>query len=229
MSKIINNFEVINKWKILEVIGTGKEGTVFRVQHLENRTYGALKAFPPKKSVKKIKKELDFHLKASSKCYSPKILSDWDIDENNKYFVMELLGPTLYYYLVKEKKKLNNVLVNKILVLLQGLDDLNILVNDSNILRNILFDSKGDLFMIDYGFAITKEKHKHIQTNFGLLMYINRVAKNKQIQKFIEKYEQEHNIIIDLYAHEKKKQQQRLLERLKIIKNKSKLKTNNEK
>ena len=202
--------EVKNKWELIEQLGVeGKDGIVYSVINKETGKEGAIKIFKKRKSVKKIQKEKDFYDVSSKLEISPKILSDWEINENNKCFVMEKLDKTLKEVVKSQKLTLNENQINRLIYIFQKLSEIKIWHNDPNVFLNTMIDKQGKFFIIDYGFSkyVPKKriKEKGPYFNFSLLYTIDYAMKKNYFKDLILNYQKEHNMSFDYYNYYTKK------------------------
>lgn len=202
--------DVLDKWEIKEQLGVdGKDGIVFSVINKLNGEKGAMKIYKKRKSVNKIKKELAFYEMCSNVDISPKILSDWDIDENNKCFVMKRLDKTLKQVVKSQNLTLNKDQIDRLIYIYQKLSEILILHNDNNVFLNTMSDETGKFYIIDFGFSkfVNKKKIKERgpYLNFSLLYTIDYAMKNNYFKELILNYQKEYDMSFDYYHYYTKK------------------------
>ena len=125
---------------------------------LKRNTRIAIKTFKPKKSIAKIKKEIEFQNKAAKAGVSIPV---YDANMTEKYIAM----PVLHSLPAKVYHKLPEEIEYQLCALMVRLDNINVLHGDMNAL-NVMTDTNGRVYMIDFGFAksITKTiRSKHGQ------------------------------------------------------------------
>ncbi len=138
-----------SKYTRLEQLGKkGKEGTVFLVKDKRGKKH-AMKVFSKSKSEKNLEREAILLKKASEFKISPSML-DYNLSDN--YIVMEKLEKSLFDYIKENKGKLSSKIQNEMINIFKTLDKIKVFHADPNPL-NFMFDSKGDLKIIDFGFA----------------------------------------------------------------------------
>ncbi len=144
----------------------GKEGIVYLVMGQDEKLY-AMKTFRKTKSGNTIEREAYFQFLAAQNGIAPKII---EYNPVEKYIVMERLDKTLVELLKEQKNVLTKSQQEKIIELYDSLDEIGIMVDDSNP-RNIMI--KNDRFyMIDYGFAkytTDKSYQGYKRPNFTIL------------------------------------------------------------
>tara|TARA_B110000908_G_scaffold172730_1_gene242461 strand:- start:15037 stop:15720 length:684 start_codon:yes stop_codon:yes gene_type:complete len=144
----------------------GKDGKTYLVTlkkvysakqyNLKKNTKIAIKTFKPKKSVAKIKKEIEFQNKAAEAGVSIPV---YDANMTEKYIAM----PVLHSLPAKVYHQLPEEIEYQLCALMARLDDINVLHGDMNAL-NVMTDTNERVYMIDFGFAktITKKiRSKH--------------------------------------------------------------------
>lgn len=138
-----------DKYTKIEQLGkTGKEGTVYHVKDKKRKEY-AMKEFSRKKSDRNIEKEAIFLKKASEFGIAPQM---YDFDVVHNYIVMEKLEKSLFDHMKESKGKLSTKIQKDMIKIFKTLDKIRIFHADPNPL-NFMFDSKGNLKIIDFGFA----------------------------------------------------------------------------
>ncbi len=146
---IKQELEARQKYTKIEQLGKkGKEGTVFHVKDKKKNSY-AMKEFSKTKSEKNLEREAIFLKKASEFGISPQ-MHDYDVVYN--YIIMEKLDKNLFDHMKESKGKLSVKLQKDMIKIFKTLDKISIFHADPNPL-NFMFDSKGDLKIIDFGFA----------------------------------------------------------------------------
>ena len=155
-----------------QIGNTGSEGRTYLLK-IDNREY-AYKKFK-NKSIDNIKKEAYFQKIASIRNISPKV---YKIDDTG--IIMEKMDTNLIDYLKETNGELSIELQNRIIYIIDVLDELEIFHNDPNPC-NFMF-KKDQLFIIDYGYSklidnklIKKYKTKNINKKFMILGFIFRM------------------------------------------------------
>ena len=153
----------IDKYTRMEQLGLpGKEGIVYKVVTKGKKEY-AMKTFKLTKSSKTIRLEAETQ-KVAAKCgISPKVISVDTVDNN---IVMEKLDKTLLESIIDKNGKITKVVQEAILDIILELDKCGIFHGDPNPL-NFMFDKKGKLYIIDFGYAkhIDEKLKKKLNTS----------------------------------------------------------------
>ena len=208
-TKMLNNFKTNNpNWQINEKLAEGKDGSVYSITNIIDNRKGAVKLFKDKKSLKKIKKEFAFFKQCSDIDISPKIYNDKELDEDNKYFMIERMEYTLLEF--QKKNEMTLEYLKEIINLYMKLSELKIFHNDGNIGRNIMFNN-GRFYLIDFGFSnnFNKRLYKQFGENpnishiNGLLKYVKKKKLKLYLENLIDNYEKENNVIINYVKHER--------------------------
>ena len=104
--------------------------------------------------------------------------------------------------------------VNRLIHLYTTLSNLKILHNDTNVLRNVIEDENGVLYLIDFGFAkkITSKtiKEKGPNPNLSLLAEIDHSLKSNYFTQLISNYEKKHKVVIDFKRKIMKEREERI-------------------
>ncbi len=167
------------KYTRIEQLGKkGKEGTVFLVKDKKGNQY-AMKVFSKSKSEKNLEREAILLKKASEFKISPSMI-DYNLDDN--YIIMEKLEKSLFDHIKDNKGKLSSKTQKDMIKIFKTLDKIQIFHADPNPL-NFMFDSKGDLKIIDFGFSkaiddkLTKEHGtKDVNMKFMPLGFILKMS-----------------------------------------------------
>ena len=204
---------ILSVWTLGKQLGSeGKDGYVCKVTNDE--ISAVMKIFKNKKSIKKIRKEIEYYKITSNANLSPIILSNWEIEDNSKCFIMQPMKRTLLEIVKQQNNKLTPEQIERLLYLYTKLSELKILHNDSNILRNIMEGYDGKLYLIDFGFSknITKKvfSEQGPNPNLSLLAELDHKLKTTYFSKLIETYENQYNYIIDYRKHCRKQIQERI-------------------
>lgn len=194
------NLSILSIWTLGEQLGSeGKDGFIRSVTN--NNVEGAMKIFKDKKSIKKIINEINYQKIAASNNIAPPILSNWEITVDTKCFVMKKMNRTLLKIIKDQNETLFPSQVNRLIHLYTTLSNLKILHNDTNVLRNIIEDDDGVLYLIDFGLAkkFTSKtiKEKGPNPNLSLLAEIDHALKSNYFTQLISNYEKKHNVVID--------------------------------
>lgn len=223
-TKTLNNFKTNNpNWQINEKLAEGKDGAVYSITNTIDYRKGAVKLFKYKKSLKNIKKEFSFFKQCSDIGISPKIYNDKELDENNKYFMIELMECTLIQFM--KNNEMTMEYLKEIIGLYEKLNELKIFHNDGNIGRNIMFNN-GRFYLIDFGFSSKfnkklynvfgkKPNYSHIN---GLSKYVKKEEFKQYLDNLIDNYEKDNDVVIDYAKHERIKQEKRREEIMKKYK-----------
>lgn len=178
-------------YKIISQIGDGKEGKTYLVEDDKHNKY-AMKTFKKTKSVTKLNKEADIQRKAAQKGIAPKIV---EVNEKDKYIVMDLLDRTLYDYMKERNGDIALKYQKQMIKIFEKLDEAKILHGDPSPL-NFMF-KKNKLYIIDFGFSkdITPKLVKEHGTDklnmkympVGFILKVRQVADNTKFSH-LEKY-----------------------------------------
>jgi len=170
------------KYTILGQLGSsGKEGTTFLVKNKRGDEY-AMKMFPKQKSVNMLLKEAAFQKQVARHGLAPSVK---EVDEENKYIVMEKLDKNLFDIVKKHNGEIPDTVQKKIVNIIKKMDDTGVFHGDPNPANFML---KGNtMYMIDYGFAkdIDDRLIKKYETNSPNMkfMILGLILKLKDIYK----------------------------------------------
>lgn len=150
IAKHSSQIKIINGWKQISKLGTGKHGSVYKVIG-EFGEIGAMKVFKGDK--KKINKEIHYHKLAYP--ISPSLL---EVNVKEGYMVMELLDKSLLTLITEQKGLLTISQQKSIINLYITLDKLNIFHNDANPANIMVKNEK--FYLIDYGYSCSTSHEK---------------------------------------------------------------------
>ena len=150
----------------------GKEGTTFLATDPANGHRYAIKLFKKKKSAKKINLEAELQQMAADEGVAPIIRG---VSTTEKFIIMDALKETIVQKAKRENwKSLPYEYKAMLYALCIRLDAAGVVQNDGNPL-NLMLDSNGRLYIIDYGFAkkITSKikKDRGPQPNINLTLW----------------------------------------------------------
>ena len=183
-SKIVEQlkYEFSKRFVKIQRLGMpGKDGITYLVWDHKTEKYYAMKTYKKHKSVNIIKKEFDLQNIASKHGISPKVI---DINETDKYIVMEKMEKTLVDLINEQNGYLSSTQQNQIIHLFYELDKLEIFHNDPNPL-NIMLDKNNKFYIIDFGFArnFNLKDYKNFGTHpnksvlcLGLLIWLKKIG-----------------------------------------------------
>jgi len=208
--------DILKEYIIISKLGTpGKDGIVLCVYSTKDKRQYAMKVFKKGKSLKNIKQEIFFQKKAARHGLAPPII--WDTpDEKNRLFIMEKMSDTLESVLRTQRGTLTKAQTKQIIVLVRRLDDIHILHNDENIGKNMMVNSSGHFYFIDFGFS--KKIKKNTQTNMGLLTVIDRLLKKPVFHNVVSKEEKKTGKTIDVRKKVRDAMKDRIKQRIKELK-----------
>lgn len=136
------------KYEICEQLGDkGKEGVTYLVSS-PGRTKYAMKTFRKQKSSNTLRKEAELQKIASNIGVAPIV---YDINEEEKYIVMEKMNRHLLQDMKKQEGDLTNKQQKDIVKIFKKLDDAKVFHGDSNILNYMYKGTK--LYIIDFGMS----------------------------------------------------------------------------
>jgi len=215
--KMIENFQKnAPYWSLYKELATGKDGKVFEANG-KNGESAVVKFFKVRKSVKKVKKEMELQRECAAKGLAPKIYETPVFNQNNCYIVMERYNSTLLDH--SKKRVIGIALMRKIVKLYKELGKLGISHNDSNVGRNIMIHNRNP-YLVDFGFAKKFENDKKLlelvgpNPNYSLFPRLFFITKNEKAKEYlrdvIDKYEKKYGVIIDHAYHAQKRTQERL-------------------
>ena len=160
--------ELVNKkYKLIEKIGEGSFGSIYKSQNTRTREYVAIKVEPVKNETKLLKNESLLYQYLINSSGIPKV--KWfGKDTANYYMVIDLLGESLQT--IKNKRTLFSLKLTlqigiQIINLLKTIHDKSLVHRDikpDNFLLGLNNDAK-NIFIIDFGFCKSYKKNdQHI-------------------------------------------------------------------
>jgi tRNA A-37 threonylcarbamoyl transferase component Bud32 len=162
VDRISDTISKKKKWTRIRQLGNeGKEAMTYLVEDSDGKEY-AMKTFRKKKSSAKITREYNLQLMASLQGIAPKPI---DMNDKEKYIVMEKLDTHLIDVLTKQKGRLTKAQQLQIIDIFEKLDVADVFQGDAN-LTNYMLKGK-TIYIIDFGFAaeITPKLKKKLGTN----------------------------------------------------------------
>jgi len=174
-----------NKYELLEHLGEGAFGYIFKAKNINNNKLVALKIEPISKNTRLLINETRIYQHLRNISNIPKI--KWfGRDDNYYYMVIDLLGNSLNSLVINNKSQNNINLVNKLAIKL-----LNIIrsIHNCGIIHrdikpdNFLFDlNNSELYLIDFGLSISyldaDGKHKSMRKSNSLIGSLNYASIN---------------------------------------------------
>jgi serine/threonine protein kinase len=178
MNNIINN-----KYTIIEKIGVGSFGTIYKGKHNKTDEVVAIKIEPISSKYKLLKNEtFIYHYLNKLNCI-PK-LKWFGKDTINYYMVIDLLGPSLRDIIEKYNKNGLSLLFTleigiKIMNILKSIHD-NKLIHRDIKPDNFLFglNDLKDIYLIDYGFCVFYTNHCDLEKTSHLVGSLNYASIN---------------------------------------------------
>ena len=159
--------DIINKkYKILDKIGSGTFGSIFKGQNIRTKEYVAIKVEKISDNLKLLKNESRIYQYLNG-CDGIPVVKWYGKDDNNYYMVINLLGHSLQE--LKNKTHFSLILILKIgikiVLLLKTIHEKGLVHRDIKP-DNFLFElnSYNQLYLIDFGFCKTYlDGNKHIE------------------------------------------------------------------
>jgi casein kinase 1 epsilon len=145
-----------NKYIILDKIGSGSFGSIYKGQNIRTKEYVAIKVECAKHDLKLLKNESTIYQYLNG-CEGIPHVKWFGKDDTNYYMVINLLGSSLQD-LMNKNKKLSSILVFKlgikILCILKTIHEKGLVHRDIKP-DNFLFGSKqiNQIYLIDFGFC----------------------------------------------------------------------------
>ena len=142
-----------NKYNIIEKLGSGAFGTIFKCQNIRTKELVAVKVEPISLDLKLLKNETKIY-NALKGCNGIPTIKWFGKDDVNYYMVLDLLGPSLNQLLLQNSKfSLHDTLQVgiKIVLLLKSIHSKGLIHRDVKP-DNFLFKND-ELFIIDFGFC----------------------------------------------------------------------------
>ena len=188
MSKSTLTIELRNKinntdndaYTVVKQLGSkGKDANVYLVRSSKGKLY-ARKQFRKNKNINAIKREVDMQKIAASVHLAPKVI---EYNLNKKYIIMQALDKNLFDLMKKKNGKISQKYQKEMLKIFKTLDQIGIFHKDPSPL-NFMFDSKDDLYIIDFGMSSKIDKQKDgkspnfDQMTLGMLIKLRSVCPN---------------------------------------------------
>lgn len=162
--------EIINnKYVLINKIGSGCFGYIYKGQNVRTKEYVAIKVEPIKDELKLLKNESRIYQYLNG-CEGIPYVKWFGKDDNNYYMVINLLGSSLQDYMNKMKKftlALSLKIGIKLLTILKSVHDKGLVHRDIKP-DNFLFgvNNINNIYLIDFGFCktyIDNEQHNSIK------------------------------------------------------------------
>jgi casein kinase I family protein HRR25 len=180
-----------NKYRIIEQIGTGSFGLIFKGENIRTKEAVAIKVEPIQNETKLLKNETIIYQYLQNKTGMPKV--KWfGKDETNYYMVINLLGESLQ--ILKDRKEIFSLTLTlqigiQIIHLLQTIHEMGLVHRDikpDNFLLG-LEEKKNQIYIIDFGFCKTflnGEKHIEMKKTSNIIGSLTYASINTH--KFME-------------------------------------------
>ena len=159
---------ISNKYKLLDKIGEGSFGSIYKGENIRTKEYVAIKIEPIINNMKLLKNESTIYQYLNNDVGFPNV--KWfGKDKINYYMVINLLGESLQS-LIERKRSFSLKLVLQIgiqiIILLKTIHDKGLIHRDikpDNFLLGLNNKNK-QIYLIDFGFCKTfLNNHKHIE------------------------------------------------------------------
>ena len=190
---IVMDYILVNsKYNILELIGEGTFGRVYKAENIRTKELVAIKVEPIKKELKMLKNEANIYHYLMNSNGIP-TLKWYGSDDYNYYLVLNYLGKSLEFY-KQHAKTISLKTIYKIAIqcvqIIQTIHDKGLIHRDIKP-ENFLFgQNEGNtkqLYLIDYGFCkpfidYKTNQHIHIKNTtdvIGTYTFMSDNAKNK--------------------------------------------------
>ena len=177
--------ELVNKkYRIIEKIGEGNFGLIYKGENIRTRELVAVKVEPIEKELKLLKNESIIYQYLNNLECTPNV--KWfGKDEDNYYMVINLLGESLQSVKRDSKFSLTNVLEIgiQIVILIKSIHDKGLVHRDIKP-DNFLFGlnkQRNNIYIIDFGLCkpyITNEKHNPIKKTNNLIGSVSYASIN---------------------------------------------------
>ena len=177
-----------NKYKLIEKIGEGSFGSIYKGENIRTRENVAIKVEPIKEGINLLKNETKIYQYLSNTYGIPKV-KWYGKDENNYYMVLNLLGKSLEDIKCEKQTfslKLTLQIGIKLLKLIQDIHNKGLIHRDIKP-ANFLLGTNNSLYLIDFGLCKTYTQdgnHMVIKKNNCLIGSITYASLNAH--EFIE-------------------------------------------
>lgn len=210
--------ETRDRTQPIEILGQeGKDGMVVKAL-LDGRPM-AIKVFKKTKSPDVIAEEVRLQQIASEIGVAPPIVETQAVSDCHRAFAMPMMHHRLLD-IVNEQSGLTNEQAQEIIRLYQAMGSGGLLHNDSNVGRNIMSDSNGKLWLIDFGFS--KEVKPSRYANHSMLCHVNRMLKKPHplLDQSVREAERATGRTIDVRRAARERRNRRSAARVKQLQNK---------
>jgi len=179
-----------NKYILLEKIGNGTFGSLYKGQNIRTKEFVAIKVERLSDNLKLLKNESRIYQYLNSCCNIP-IVKWFGKDEENYYMVINLLGTSLQQLINKNNKLSLSLILKlgiKIIIILKTIHEKGLVHRDIKP-DNFLFglNNYNELYLIDFGFCksyIDDDCHIKIKNTNSLIGSINyaSIMSHKRIE-----------------------------------------------
>lgn len=161
-----------HKYQLIEPLGNGSFGTIYKAQHIRTKEFVAIKVEPIQDNTKLLKHETIIY-KYLYPCKGIPIIKWFGKDDDHYYMVISLLGPSLKEFHISDSFLSIGI---QIITLLQTIHTKGLVHRDIKPDNFLLGKDDNKLYIIDFGFCksyLVHDKHIPMKSTHCLIGSLN--------------------------------------------------------